>query len=325
MLRVFQLSGEEVISLEHDAVENIWEKKHGNSIRALKWHLQPAFGVSIYRLKLIDGNVPLDDACPLLSLLGKELVLTLVAFHQPTDEETELFLSAAKHGLASELEVFLQLPIDPNGVFVPEEDDNLTEFQMSALVLAADSGREEAVELLLDAGANIEHTNTFDETALHMASYRGHVQVVDCLLSRKAPTDNIDTEGRRPLDVAISQHREAVVALLLETRAPLPDPPLHGAVESGSVGIVALLIQAKAAGCGRNFMNILMSHMRDFLNLENYKKTEGNEAQAKKSLGVSDIGTLAPGVQPTDIARYPAQILIAEQTTLCNVGCIMAS
>lgn len=41
-------------------------------------------------------------------------------------------------------------------------------------------------------------------------------------------------------------------------------------------------------------MNILMSHMRDFLNLENYKKTEGNEAQAKKSLG--GIGTWTPGV-----------------------------
>ena len=34
-------------------------------------------------------------------------------------------------------------------------------------------------------------------------------------------------------------------------------------------------------------MNLLMSHMTDFLNLEAYKKTEGNEAQAKKYLGQS--------------------------------------
>ena len=33
-------------------------------------------------------------------------------------------------------------------------------------------------------------------------------------------------------------------------------------------------------------MNLLMSHMTDFLNLEAYKKTEGNEAQAKKCLGL---------------------------------------
>ena len=36
----------------------------------------------------------------------------------------------------------------------------------------------------------------------------------------------------------------------------------------------------------RNFMNMLMSHMADHLQLEGYKKTEGNEAQAKKSLGM---------------------------------------
>jgi len=50
-------------------------------------------------------------------------------------------------------------------------------------------------------------------------------------------------------------------------------------------------------------MNMLMSHMADYLQLEGYKKTEGNEAQAKKNLGCEVMTDVSPGESELLLAR----------------------
>lgn len=83
--------------------------------------------MSIYRLKLIQGENPLEDACQLLSLMEQrrqdyleviDLVLTILEYHVPTEDEEKTFLSAADAGNTLELERMLQLPMDPNGVWL---------------------------------------------------------------------------------------------------------------------------------------------------------------------------------------------------------------
>ena len=58
-------------------------------------------------------------------------------------------------------------------------------------------------------------------------------------------------------------------------------------------------------------MNMLMSHMADYLQLEGYKKTEGNEAQAKKSLGCEVMTDVSPG---------ESELLLAEKKRLARDG-----
>jgi hypothetical protein len=58
-------------------------------------------------------------------------------------------------------------------------------------------------------------------------------------------------------------------------------------------------------------MNMLMSHMADYLQLEGYKKTEGNEAQAKKSLGCEVMTDVSPG---------ESELLLAKKNRLARDG-----
>ena len=246
MVSILHLSGRE-LHVSSDVLEQLREKTYGNSVRALKWHLQAEFGVSIYRLKLISDDALLADSCPLPDLKAS-LSLAIVDYHTPTDDEAENFLWAAQEGQLAHLETLLQLPIDPNGVFVPEEGDNQTQVGMCALELAACEGHAQAVELLLDACANIDHVNSFEETAIWQAASEGHEQVVELLVQRRACLNQRSTRlSQSPLQIAIGYAHFPVARLLIEARADLPDPPLslHDACACGHFGTCESLIQAR--------------------------------------------------------------------------------
>lgn len=260
MLRVCQLSGQEIARLHKEFVRTLQEKKYGNSVRALKWHLSEAVGgVSIYCLKLIHGENPLEDACQLHSLMDDmgdmernvevmDLVLTILEYHAPTEDEEKTFLSAADAGKTLELESMLQLPMDPNGVIVAPNPaaDNLTEVDMSPLILAANHGHLEAVELLLDAGADIEHMNSFDETALWFAACGNHIEVLRHLIFRGAALNSRNRNQETALMAAIQQGQAAAVDALIEAGAALTPPTLHFAAEHGYIRMVQKLIEARA-------------------------------------------------------------------------------
>lgn len=63
------------------------------------------------------------------------------------------------------------------------------------LMAAANKGHDEIVQILIAAGANIEHTNTMSLTALRLAAIGGHEKVVQALLAAGAKADSAALEA----------------------------------------------------------------------------------------------------------------------------------
>jgi ankyrin repeat protein len=63
-------------------------------------------------------------------------------------------------------------------------------------------GAEEAVDVLLSAGAKINAVNEADFTALHGAAFRGLNEVIELLVKRGASIDARDYRGRTPYRLA---------------------------------------------------------------------------------------------------------------------------
>ncbi|KAJ0163499.1 putative ankyrin repeat protein [Colletotrichum tanaceti] len=88
-----------------------------------------------------------------------------------------------------------------------------------ALHLAAESGDDAMVELLLQEGADVQGQDASGRSPLCMASARGHLGIVETLLGEGADINHADSKGRNPLWRSISADRQDVVKLLLDKGA----------------------------------------------------------------------------------------------------------
>ncbi|XP_048865095.1 ankyrin repeat domain-containing protein 50 [Brienomyrus brachyistius] len=117
---------------------------------------------------------------------------------------------------------------------------------MTPLLLAAYEGHGEAVELLLEAGADVDDASG-SVTPLLAAASMGHMAVVNTVLFWGAPVDAIDGEGRTALCLAATHGSTDVVRALLDRgldenhKDDLGWTPLHAAACSGHKGACAVL------------------------------------------------------------------------------------
>ena len=63
----------------------------------------------------------------------------------------------------------------------------------------------QVVEMLLDAGANLEHQDDISGTPLHGAARRNHATCCRLLLNRGAMVDASDGVGNSPLHLATAE------------------------------------------------------------------------------------------------------------------------
>lgn len=63
----------------------------------------------------------------------------------------------------------------------------------------------QVIEILLDAGANLEHLDDISGTPLHGAARRNHCTCCRVLLNRGARVDASDDVGNRPLHLAAAE------------------------------------------------------------------------------------------------------------------------
>ena len=99
------------------------------------------------------------------------------------------------------------------------------------LMMAAKSGRDSIVTILLDARADINHTGTatlFKSTAIHMAAQAGHAAVVKTLVGRGANVNARMSIGTSVLFVAAESGNVETVEFLLKHKAAVNFRNVHG-------------------------------------------------------------------------------------------------
>jgi ankyrin repeat protein len=85
------------------------------------------------------------------------------------------------------------------------------------LIIAAQTGCKDIVELLLRAGADIEHRNDQGENAFISATQEGHIDVVRILIDRVANINQPTADGETALALAVKyRHKKELIDLLLE-------------------------------------------------------------------------------------------------------------
>ncbi len=84
---------------------------------------------------------------------------------------------AAQHGNLHQLRWMLGEEVSPNAI---------SETEFSPLMLAAKEGHLEAVNLLLEAGADLETHGLYGARALFLAASKGHMSVVKRLVEKGA-------------------------------------------------------------------------------------------------------------------------------------------
>ena len=89
----------------------------------------------------------------------------------------------------------------------------------SALLEAANSGHDEAVQFLLKLTVDTEHGNEKGRTALMIASNNGREKVVQTLVSTGTNVNIQDNEGRTALITAYEHDYVAIVDNLIQTGA----------------------------------------------------------------------------------------------------------
>jgi ankyrin repeat protein len=123
----------------------------------------------------------------------------------------------------------------------------------SPLVTAAWQGNADIAQTLLEAGAELNAPNASGRTPACCAANRGHVAVLSLLIGAKANL-NSGARGRTALNDAARCGRLQTVSLLLQAKANVTradengETPLAHAVCGGNSDVVALLLEAKAAG-----------------------------------------------------------------------------
>jgi ankyrin repeat protein len=126
--------------------------------------------------------------------------------------------------------------------------DQCAKEMMPALFYAATRNQKEAVQWLLDSKASVDAAAGDGMTALMVSSQNGHVEVVELLLQHRASTACRSAPGFNALHQAVYHGKEVCAALLLKNGASLKEKtgdgrfPLHLAAIKGHEKTIELLL-----------------------------------------------------------------------------------
>ncbi len=182
--------------------------------------------LTLLRQRLQEPSVPKDHSPLVMAVLGNQLKVFqyLIKDHNPNiEQETSAVIEGG-------------YPVEG----------------ATPLWTASTLGRLKFVKILIERGADIEHTTLSKSTPLRGAAFDGHCDVCEWLINHGADIDRPNQVGQSPLTIAAAMQKKDCVKLLIKKGANIKhrghngDTPLHVSVESGDVEMAKLLVNAGA-------------------------------------------------------------------------------
>ncbi|CAG9537301.1 unnamed protein product [Cercopithifilaria johnstoni] len=129
-----------------------------------------------------------------------------------------------------------------------------SEYGFTPLHLAAQSGHDSLVRMLLNQGVQVDATSTtMSVIPLHLAAQQGHIAVVGMLLSRSTQQQHAkDWRGRTPLHLAAMNGHYEMVSLLIAQGSNINVMDqngwtgMHYATQAGHLDVVKLFVKSSA-------------------------------------------------------------------------------
>ena len=141
-------------------------------------------------------------------LLALIVSLVLGRAHSIYVNRQAVFIWAAYEGDITRMKVMYSLGVDVNEPACPARRC------ITPLVDAGWGGHPEAIQFVLDRGADVNKSGKFGETALMMAAYCGYDDSVELLLSRGADMNTTDRNGNTALSFAKQREHQTTIDLL---------------------------------------------------------------------------------------------------------------
>lgn len=177
-------------------------------------------GAYASQLGSTDGPTLLLNAAHEGSAKVVELLLSRGADALTSDHQGQTPLTlAARQGHVKALSVLLDWSKGQEPGQAARMMEHVDSEGWTALRSAAWGGHDEAVRLLLDAGADVDGCDSDGRTALRAAAWGGHEEAVLTLLRYTAHVDKADSKGRTPLIAAAYMGHHEVVEILLDHKA----------------------------------------------------------------------------------------------------------
>ena len=132
------------------------------------------------------------------------------------------------------------------------DDDNTNLEGAVAIHAAAYYDHTACIDVLLDAGADIESKDDIGCTAIHGAAWRGHTACIGVLLDRGADIESKQNQGATALHLAACQGHTACIGVLLDRGADIESmdhegsTALHKAAQQGHIHCIAVLLDRGA-------------------------------------------------------------------------------
>lgn len=182
----------------------------------------------------------------------------------------QLLFTAIATGHNQMVKALLKTGIDPNSQGEYSIPDSRYPGHYTALDLACEHEQLEIIDLLLEAGADVNQPNRHLERPLHSVCFNGNAIIVQRLLEAGARLDLRDENGETPLTIAIERCHEDIVKLLLQYGAKDQlntiygdETPLTRAITYCGSDMISILLDA---GADPNLPTIYPLHMASEIN-----------------------------------------------------------
>ncbi|WP_341815515.1 ankyrin repeat domain-containing protein [Wolbachia endosymbiont (group B) of Idaea biselata] len=139
--------------------------------------------------------------------------------------------------------------------------------EFTLLMIAAENGHTNIVEILLKKGADVNKKDSYGPTALHLAAKNGHTNIVEILVEKGADVNVRDHHANTVLYLATNNGHEGIVEILLEKGANVNGKssfgvvPLHLAAKNGNENVVNALITEGANVNEKNMNGLTALHL----------------------------------------------------------------